>query len=123
MIDLNTLNHYRVRMRNFDGSSLGDDTCGAFLVPVRNKHIRDYKRDLSVVASSGYGWEHVSVSHPKKTPTWDEMEFIKRMFFKPEETVMQLHVSVKNHINIHPYCLHLWRPTEVELPLPPEWMV
>ncbi len=27
------------------------------------------------------------------------------------------------HINDHPRCLHLWRPLDREIPLPPSWLV
>jgi hypothetical protein len=36
---------------------------------------------------------------------------------------MQLHVAVKEHINCHPYCLHIWRPHDQVIPLPPSIMV
>jgi hypothetical protein len=40
-----------------------------------------------------------------------------------DETAMQLHVPVTEHLNCHKYCLHLWRPHGVEIPRPPGWMV
>lgn len=78
---------------------------------------------LTVVASSGDGWDHVSVSRTNRCPNWPEMEFVKRRFFKDDETAMQLHVPEADHVNFHPFCLHLWRPYDVEIPRPPEWMV
>jgi hypothetical protein len=48
---------------------------------------------------------------------------MKRLFFREDETAMQLHVPATDHINCHPHCLHLWRPTEVEIPRPPAIMV
>ncbi|EFH8163197.1 hypothetical protein GI328_23040 [Escherichia coli] len=45
------------------------------------------------------------------------------MFWEPEDAVMQLHVPESQHINNHPYCLHLWRPINKEIPLPPQFMV
>lgn len=79
--------------------------------------------DLKVVASWGCGWDHVSVSTKKRIPNWDEMEFVKRTFFRDDETAMQLHVPPSDHINCHPYCLHLWRPHDCGIPRPPAWMV
>lgn len=67
-------------------------------------------RGLRIIASNGAGWDHVSVSLPDRCPTWDDMEYVRKLFFKPDETVMQLHVPESDHINNHPYCLHLWRP-------------
>lgn len=65
---------------------------------------------LRVIVSAGQGWDHVSVSLPNRCPTWEEMDFVKNLFFKEDEVAMQLHVNGKTKINLHPYCLHLWRP-------------
>lgn len=96
----------------------GDETCGSFYI---NSPID--KAPLCVVASSGEGWDHVSVSRRNRPPNWTEMEYVKRLFFKDDETAMQLHVPVGDHINNHPHCLHLWRPHAQEIPRPPGWMV
>jgi hypothetical protein len=66
--------------------------------------------ELAIIASNGMGWDHVSVSRADRCPTWDEMELVKRLFFKDDECAMQLHVPPSDHINCHPNCLHLWRP-------------
>lgn len=73
---------------------------------------------LFVIVSDGRGWEHVSVSTERRCPRWDEMDFVKRLFWDDEETVIQLHPPRSRWINNHPYCLHLWKPTGVEIPLP-----
>jgi hypothetical protein len=96
----------------------GDETCGLFILNGTN-----FKRALRVIASSGEGWDHVSVSLPERCPTWAEMEQVKRLFFRDDETAMQLHVPPTDHISIHPFCLHLWRPHGAEIPRPPGWMV
>lgn len=120
MIDLTALDKYRQRhhgvIRHYGWA--GDGTCGVFSVPSIGQG-----RELYVIASSGGGWEHVSVSKDKKPPTWAEMEQIKRMFFADDEVCMQLHVAVSDHISVHPNCLHIWRPTELAIPLPPKIMV
>lgn len=77
-----------------------------------------------IVFSWGLNWDHVSVScADERTPTWAEMEVVKRAFFKDGETAMQLHVPRDDHIDCHPYCLHLWRPQRVKIPRPPGDMV
>lgn len=78
---------------------------------------------MKVLCSNGFGWDHVSVSLKDRCPTWDEMEFVRSICFLPEETAMQLHVPDSDHISHHPYCLHLWRPQQGEIPRPPGWMV
>lgn len=80
-------------------------------------------RGLRVIASGSMGWDHVSVSRADRCPTWDEMEWVKRELFADDDCVMQLHVPVAEHKNCHPYCLHLWRPHDAEIPRPPSFMV
>ncbi len=96
----------------------GDETCGMFHIPSPID-----KAPMRIVASAGGGWDHVSVSRQNRCPNWPEMEHVKRLFFKDDETAMQLHVPPSDHISIHPYCLHLWRPLAVEIPRPPSIMV
>ncbi len=96
----------------------GDENCGAFLLasPVDGKSLR-------VIAAASDGWDHVSVSRADRCPTWGEMEHVKRRFFKADETAFELHVPPDDHINVHPHCLHLWRPHDVPIPMPPELLV
>ena len=91
---------------------------GAFMIPYSNSNAT-----LRVIASDGKRWEHVSVSTPDRTPTWEEMDFIKGLFWEPQDCVMQLHPPRSNWVNLHPYCLHLWRPIGQEIPQPPRYLV
>jgi hypothetical protein len=82
---------------------------------------------LLLVISSGTdaesGWEHVSVSAEKRTPTWDEMCWIKDLFWNEHETVVQYHPPKSEYVNFHPHCLHLWRSMTMSIPLPPVLLV
>jgi hypothetical protein len=84
---------------------------------------------LTVIASNGDGWikdlagnpwEHVSVSVSNRCPVWDEMCFVKDLFWGPEECVVQFHPPRSQYVNQHPFVLHLWKPLGVSLPLPPK---
>lgn len=83
--------------------------------------VRGPYRTLTILFSNGGGWEHVSVSTPGRCPNWDEMCFVKNLFWDPDDVVMQIHPAAAKYINNHPYCLHLWRPTAdgVAIPTPP----
>lgn len=96
----------------------GDETAGMFAVPSPTD-----QKPMAVVASSGEGWDHVSVSRPNRCPNWPEMEYIAGLFFKEDEAAMQLHVPASEHVNNHPYCLHWWRPHHKEIPRPDAIMV
>jgi hypothetical protein len=64
-------------------------------------------------------WEHVSVSNQQRCPTWEEMCWVKDLFWAPEECVMQYHPPQSKYVNKHDRCLHLWRPIGLEMPMPP----
>lgn len=91
---------------------------GLFVFPAQPRRPR-----LLVQASDGGGWEHVSVSTTHRCPTWDEMCWIKSVFWDAEDCVMQFHPPMSEYVNAHPYCLHLWRPVNGEIARPPAWMV
>jgi len=79
--------------------------------------------NLLIIASSGMEWDHVSVSLEDRCPTWEEMELVKRMFFYPDEVCYQLHVAEEEHISCMPNCLHIWRPQNEKIPIPPPILV
>lgn len=79
--------------------------------------------ELYCIASHGGGWEHVSVSVPNRCPTWQEMCFIKDLFFEAEDCVIQYHPPKSDYVNLHRYVLHLWRPIDIKIPLPPKEFV
>jgi hypothetical protein len=76
-----------------------------------------------VIISDEYGWDHVSISSVKRTPSWETMCWIKGLFFDDTETVIQLHPPKSDHINHHEHCLHLWRNQNEDFKLPPTFMV
>ena len=98
-------------------SAYGDDF-GVFEIPHHPTAVV-----LHVLATCDEGWDHVSVSLPKRCPNWPEMHHVKTLFWSPDEAVMQLHPPEDDYRNYHPYCLHLWRPHDAEIPLPPGIMV
>lgn len=68
-------------------------------------------------------WEHVSISTQTRCPTWEEMCFVKDLFWDEEDCVVQYHPPKSDYINCHPRCLHLWRPIGLEIPRPPKILV
>lgn len=120
MRNLHELDRYRDNGPRATAAYAGapQDVFGVFRIPSPVD-----REILLVLAASGGGWDHVSISRPRRPCIWKEMEYIKHMFFKENEVAMQLHVPAKNHVNIHPFCLHLWRPLDKEIPLPPELYV
>lgn len=69
------------------------------------------------------GWEHVSVSIKLRNPNWQEMCFVKDLCWGEDELVLQFHPPKDQHVNIHSHCLHLWRPQDGHVRLPPRRLV
>lgn len=105
---------YRVTSGYF-ASDFSDGRNGLFLLPPPDKNSN---LTLRVIATDEGGWEHVSVSLPKRCPNWSEMCHIKSIFWDDDDTVMQLHPPRSEWVNNHQYCLHLWRPIDADIPLP-----
>jgi hypothetical protein len=104
------------------GAMASDDSYGnngIFHIP-RPDHVGKY---FMVIASDGEGWEHVSVSLPSRTPTWDEMCYIKQIFWGDDECVVQYHPPKTEYVNNHETCLHLWKQVGQEFNLPPSILV
>lgn len=84
------------------------------------------KRKLNVIANAGTdedGWDHVSVSLPDRCPNWEEMCFIKDLFFDEEECVVQYHPARSEYVNFCKTALHLWRPINQTIPIPDKSLV
>lgn len=76
-----------------------------------------------VVWSIGGGWDHVSVSFSNRCPTWEEMCRVKDAFFREDECCVEYHPKKSDYVNNMPYCLHIWRPQNADLPTPPKIFV
>jgi hypothetical protein len=90
--------------------------------PMGMFHLKHNGATLRCIAYNGEadGWEHVSVSVPGKTrcPIWEEMCFVKSSFWEECDTVVQFHPAEEDYVNMHPYCLHLWRCRSEAFPKP-----
>lgn len=118
-------NHYRDTKTPSLKSDDSYGNNGFFVIP----HFRINNYQLRVQASDGEGWEHVSVSvaevrrHAHRCPTWEEMCWIKDLFWSQEDCVVQYHSPKSEYVNMHPFVLHLWKPVNQEYVTPPKIMV
>lgn len=123
---------YRVR----DGmmaSSRFDGNNGAFIVPFGPPEATQKRVYAYVIVSDQLKWDHVSVSVGEmhrgefralpRCPTWEEMDHIKRLFWRDDECVVQYHVPRTDHISDHNTVLHMWSAQDQPFPLPAPIMV
>lgn len=80
-------------------------------------------RNLNVFADKIAGYEHVSVSLPNRNPNWDEMCFVKDLFWDEEEMCIQFHPKKSQYVNLHSHCLHIWKPCDEVIELLEKQMV
>lgn len=116
-------------------SSTIDGNNGAFHIPSSEMGwtLALICSDSTEADGRGYDkWEHVSVHAYRRvwpgklamrTPTWEEMAFVKDVCWDEEDVVMQLHPKKSEYVNNHPHVLHLWRPVNTEIPTPPSIFV
>lgn len=74
----------------------------------------DYFDKQQLIEEWGAEWfpegvyKHVSLSHESRLPSWKEIKAVKEKYFG-DVTVIQVLPDSKKYINIHPYCMHLWK--------------
>ena len=70
-----------------------------------------------VVGANEDGMEHVSVApvNKHKLPTWNDMCYVKNIFWDDEEEAYQIMPKKSEYVNIKGNCLHLWKPIGKEL--------
>ncbi len=79
---------------------------------------------LYLFSHSWPDWEHVSVSTRRnRSPNWQEMCFVKDLFWDEEERVIQIHPPLSEYVKNDRWCLHLWKPLNAVLPAPPSTYV
>lgn len=106
----------------------GKDGFGGTVFPIEYKNgkvkiVKDIDKALHFMFSWGCGFEHLSVSTPIQCPTWEQMCKMKDIFWRDDEVCMQLHPKKEDYVNCMQYCLHIWRPIDKEIPMPPSIMV
>ena len=80
------------------------------------------KNGLFIIASvqteqDNKQWVHVSFSRQKKLPSYKDLILVKNTFIGKNKKAIQIFPEEDKHVNIMPYCLHLWHCLD-EDPLP-----
>lgn len=110
-----------------EGSSLKWDVGipnGCALREVRKRVLALMMRDdgLALGVSAGLigedPWIHASCSRACEVPSYDDLVYLKSAFFGKRKGAVIVLPEESRHVNIHPFCLHLYGPLFGDLPLP-----
>ena len=78
------------------------------------KH-RDGRRAIVTVGPHDRRWWlHLSVSRERYIPSYSDLVDAKRTFIGDAHQAIQIFPRAERHVNIHPYCLHVWACLEPE---------
>jgi hypothetical protein len=62
----------------------------------------------SVIVTRDYGVEwHLSIAHPVRYPSWDEVAEARYRILPPWITMVMVLPPVKDYVNVHENCFHL----------------
>jgi hypothetical protein len=53
------------------------------------------------------GGHHISISHPYRYPTWDEIKAARYDLLPDDVTMAMLLPPIRQYVNRHDYCFHL----------------
>jgi hypothetical protein len=67
-----------------------------------------------IIISQDMGRWHLSISHPKKYPTWRAIKEARYKFLPKDIYVAMILPPPEEYVNLHPNCFQLW---EVNDPL------
>lgn len=87
---------WRIVERRLDGLYYAQDFTGLTII-VSGDTEQDGKR-----------WLHLSVAHPSRMPTWTEVKDMRDWFLGRERKAIHVIPPESQHVNKHPYCLHVW---------------
>ncbi len=72
----------------------------------------------SVIVGQEKGRWHLSIAHPRRLPTWEEVRDARYTFTPKERTMVMVLPRPEQYVNMHQYCFHLW---ETRDRIPGEW--
>lgn len=67
---------------------------------------------ISIDTREDEDWIHVSVSRKSRVPSYEDLCLVKQDFIGDDREAYQKFPKASEHVNTHPYCLHLWSPLD-----------
>ena len=63
--------------------------------------------ECTVMVGIEAGW-HLSISHPNRLPTYDEVKEARYKFLPDDVHMAMIFPPRREFVNLHPTCFHLW---------------
>jgi hypothetical protein len=73
---------------------------------------------VRVQRMDGHDWIHASIAHADELPSYDELVQLKQAVWGDVGFAYQVFAAAADHVNHHPYALHLWGRADGEPVLP-----
>ncbi|KKL90603.1 hypothetical protein LCGC14_1903060 [marine sediment metagenome] len=64
--------------------------------------------ECSVIVSKDAGKWHLSIAHPSRYPTLDEIRDARYKFLSNDLHVAMIYPPKEEYVNVHNNCFHLW---------------
>ena len=59
--------------------------------------------------------KHISISHPSRYPTWDEIKEARNRFMPRDRDGFMVLPKKGEYVNIHQNCFHIWMPLKANV--------
>lgn len=90
-----------------------DTDPGHPLLNATNSYLREYLLGTCpVIVTREFGLWHLSISHPARYPTWDEVAEARYRILPPGLTFVMPLPPIGRYLNMHPNCFHLFQSSE-----------
>ena len=66
------------------------------------------RNTILVLESQDADRHHISLSHKKRLPTWDEVKIVREKLCDNTKFYVMVLPPSKYYVNLHEYCFHLW---------------
>jgi hypothetical protein len=70
-------------------------------------------KNLQVLVGWSPGGWHLSISHARRYPTWDEIAHVRDKLLPAGKTFVMVFPTPEEYVNLHPYCFHLWEARDM----------
>lgn len=79
-----------------------------FLNAVNSYYRRYSLGDCSIVVTREYGTWHLSIAHPRRYPTWDEIAEARYRLLPKSITAAMLLPPMEEYVNLHRFCFQVY---------------